>query len=158
MIAALALSTVMFATPDAAAHSALKLAAECSENVRECGGVIWRDNIVGDYIYSAPVPGKSFGVDLSQFWSRQPPKDFTLVADYHVHICNRHNKLFSTYFSPADGYVNKGFHTVGYMLSLCDHMIRRFDPQEKPYEVMVVHFHSGNELELPIGHINGYLP
>ena len=155
MFAALALSTI-FATPDAAAHVALQEAAVCSQNVRECGGAIYRDNTTGDFIYKSAAMGKAFGMDLGDLIT--PPKGFTLVADYHVHICNIHNKLFSTYFSPADKEVNTGFHTVGYMLSLCDHMIRRFDPQETPYEVEVVQFHSGKELELPIGHINGYLP
>lgn len=155
MIAALLLALSFDPTNlEDVAREALSKSARCSQGVRECGGVIYRKPD-GSYVASEPAVGVTYGVDMGQFYFGNT---LPIAADYHVHICGPHNRRFANYFSPADGMVNEGFHTIGYMLSLCDHNIRRFDPQELPREVMVIQFHSGKELEMPIGHVVGWLP
>jgi len=50
------------------------------------------------------------------------------------------------------------FHTVGYMMSLCDGYIRRFDPSQDDRDDEEVDFHSGRVIYLTIGHIVGWVP
>jgi hypothetical protein len=81
-----------------------------------------------------------------------------VVADFHTHICSVHNRPFSTFFSSSDALANEGLHTVGYMLSLCDGYIRRFDPVQDDQDDEEVDFHSGRVIYLTIGHIVGWVP
>ena len=81
-----------------------------------------------------------------------------MVADFHTHICSIHNKPFSPFFSSSDALANDGLHTVGYMLSLCDGYIRRFDPAQDDHDDEEVDFHSGRVIYLTIGHIVGWVP
>ena len=162
MFEALLLSLSMaFSTPDAAAHAALAEAKECSANEIECGGAIYKGT--HGYVYTQPLKGKPFGTDLAPVLL-SVPKGYHLVADYHTHICNRRNALFSPYFSKSDTLVNQGFHTVGYMYSFCDNMIHRYDPEQDPVDDEEVDFkpHPDGTVHAPIyltiGHINGYLP
>ncbi len=53
--------------------------------------------------------------------------------------------------------MNTGFHTVGYMLSLCDGQVRRYDPSQDDRDDEVVHFTSGREIYLTCGHITGWI-
>jgi len=95
---------------------------------------------------------RPFGVDLGEFYAPD------VVADFHTHICSVHNRPFSTFFSSSDAIANQGLHTVGYMLSLCDGYIRRFDPAQDDQDDEEVDFHSGRVIYLTIGHIVGWVP
>jgi hypothetical protein len=81
-----------------------------------------------------------------------------VVADFHTHICSVHNRPFADFFSPADAIANQGLHTVGYMLSLCDWNIRRYDPSQDERDDEEVDFHSGRVIYLTCGHIVGWVP
>ena len=152
-------SEEVFSSMEDAAKAALIVDARCSQNKWECGGVIYQDDVSQLYSFSAPTSDHApFGVTVLELWTIRPPFGKTLVADRHIHICDPRNHRFAQYFSPADGYVNEGFHIYGYMADLCTRRIHRFDPLESPRDVEVVHFTSGRELELPIGHITGFLP
>lgn len=147
---------------DQAAIAALGEAAICSENRRECGGVIYQTPI--GYVYSPPFTSNlPFGGQIPDLAKPPPYADWKLVADYHVHICNKRNKEFANYFSPADAYVNQGFHIVGYMLSLCDHNIHRYDPSQDDRDDEEVDFKPHRDgsrhkpIYLTIGHIIGWI-
>ena len=145
----------VFGDMDSAAIAALTVARDCPRQY-ECGGVIYED---ADHYYhvSAPLTShKHFGVDIVQY-GEPTPVGWRIVADYHTHICSPHNRLFANFFSPADAYVNQGFHTVGYMLSLCDGNVRRYDPAQDDRDDEVVHFTSGREIYLTCGHIAGWI-
>lgn len=146
---------MIFPDMDTAAIAALQEAAICSHNERECGGLIYERN--GKFFYEPPHPGKAFGVDMQEY-DDPLPEGVTIVGDFHVHICSPHNRLFSPFFSMADSLVNKGMHTVGYMLSLCDDNVRRFDPTQDDMGDEEVDFHSGKKLYLTCGHISGWVP
>lgn len=145
----------IFGDMDSAALAALTVARDCPRQY-ECGGVIYEDS-EHHYRVSAPLTShKHFGLDIPQY-TEAIPAGWRIVADYHTHICSRHNRLFANFFSPADAYVNQGFHTVGYMLSLCDGNVRRYDPSQDDRDDEVVHFTSGRELYLTCGHISGWI-
>jgi hypothetical protein len=91
-------------------------------------------------------------VDLGEFYGQD------VVADFHTHICSIHNQPFADFFSPADAYANQGLHTVGYMLSLCDWNIRRYDPAQDERDDEEVDFRSGRVIYLTCGHIVGWVP
>lgn len=145
---------MIFADMNVAAHAALQEAAQCSQNKRECGGIIIERS--GEFIYTAPRPGRSFGVSLEADYGAAWAAGEHVVADYHVHICSPHNRVFSPFFSTADALLNDGLHTIGYMLSLCDGNIRRYDPTQDDRDDEEVDFHSGKKLYLTIGHVTGF--
>ena len=145
------LALALFATMDEAAIDALKHAAAVCDPRYECGGVV--RHVAGGYEASALFSSKKpFGVDLGEFYAAD------VVADFHTHICSIHNKLFANFFSPADAYANQGLHTVGYMLSLCDWNIRRYDPAQDDRDDEEVDFTSGRVIYLTCGHIVGWVP
>jgi hypothetical protein len=150
MISLIAAVTV-FATIDEAAVSGLTHAAANCNPRYECGGVVRAVN--GGFEASGLITSRrSFGVDLGEFYG------LDVVADFHTHICSIHNKPFSTFFSSSDAIANQGLHTVGYMLSLCDGYIRRYDPTQDDRDDEEVDFHSGKVIYLTIGHIVGWVP
>lgn len=135
-----------------AAKYALRLAYTCSENKQECAGVIIkRDNL---FYATTPKSGKAFAADVGEYYKPDAlPRNDSIVADYHNHICNIHNVTFAEYFSPADVLVNKGLHTRGYMLSNCDRSIHIFDPEQDPMDDIEVDFTSGNKIFLATGRL-----
>ena len=144
------LALAVFATMDEAAIEALKHAAAVCDPRYECGGVVRR--VPNGYEASALFSSKKpFGVDLGEFYSKD------VVADFHTHICSIHNEPFADFFSPADAYANQGLHTVGYMLSLCDWNIRRYDPSQDERDDEEVDFRSGRVIYLTCGHIVGWV-
>ncbi|MBV9344704.1 MAG: hypothetical protein JO341_14515 [Gammaproteobacteria bacterium] len=150
MLSLLALTGV-FATVDEAAIDGLRHAAATCNPRYECGGVVRA--VPGGYEATAPISSKKpFGVDLGEFYGPE------VVADYHTHICSIHNRPFADFFSTADALANQGLHTVGYMLSLCDGNIRRFDPAQDDRDDEEVDFRSGRVIYLTIGHIVGWVP
>jgi hypothetical protein len=150
MVSLVAALTV-FATIDEAAVSGLTHAAAICNPRYECGGVVRAVN--GGFEASGLITSRRpFGVDLGEFYGRD------VVADFHTHICSIHNKPFSPFFSSSDAFANQGLHTVGYMLSLCDGYIRRYDPSQDDRDDEEVDFHSGKVIYLTIGHIVGWVP
>ncbi|HUL46911.1 MAG TPA: hypothetical protein VLV25_07410 [Steroidobacteraceae bacterium] len=145
------LALAVFATMDEAAIDALKHAAAVCDPRYECGGVVRRvpDGYEASALFSSKKP---FGVDLGEFYAKD------VVADFHTHICSIHNEPFADFFSPADAYANQGLHTVGYMLSLCDWNIRRYDPSQDDRDDEEVDFRSGRVIYLTCGHIVGWVP
>jgi hypothetical protein len=144
------LALAVFATMDEAAIDALKHAAAVCDPRYECGGVVRRvpgGGFESSALFSSKKP---FGVDLGEFYGAD------VVADFHTHICSIHNKPFADFFSPADAYANQGLHTVGYMLSLCDWNIRRYDPTQDDRDDEEVDFTSGRVIYLTCGHIVGW--
>jgi hypothetical protein len=145
----------IFGDMDSAAIAALTVARECPRHY-ECGGVIYEDS-EHHFRVSAPLTSyKPFGLDILQYTEARPD-GWRIVADYHTHICSQHNRMFANYFSAADAYTNQGFHTVGYMLSLCDGNVRRYDPSQDDRDDEVVQFMSGREIYLTCGHISGWI-
>jgi hypothetical protein len=143
------LALAVFATIDETAIDALKHAAATCDPHYECGGVVRK--VDGGYQASGLITSnRPFGVDLEELY------DSGVVADFHTHICSIHNKPFADFFSPADATVNQGLHTVGYMLSLCDRNIRRYDPSQDERDDEEVDFHSGRVIYLTSGHIVGW--
>ena len=150
MLSLLSAATV-FATIDEAAISGLQHAAAICDPRYECGGVV--RVVEGGFEASPPISSKlPFGVDLGEFYGPD------VVADFHTHICSIHNKPFADFFSTSDAIANQGLHTVGYMLSMCDWNIRRYDPAQDDRDDEEVDFHSGRVLYLTIGHIVGWVP
>ena len=150
MLSLIAAVTV-FATMDEAAISGLKHAAAICNPNYECGGVVRR--VPGGFEASGLITSRRpFDVDLGEFYGPD------VVADFHTHICSAHNKPFADFFSPSDAIANQGLHTVGYMLSLCDWNIRRFDPVQDDSDALEVDFHSGRVIYLTIGHIVSWVP
>jgi hypothetical protein len=148
MVSLIALT--VFATIDEAAISGLKHAAAICDPQYECGGVVRA--VPGGFEPSALISSKRpFGVDLGEFYARE------VVADFHTHICSIHNRVFADFFSASDAIVNHELHTVGYMLSLCDRNIRRYDPSQDDRDDEEVHFHSGKVIYLTVGHIVGWV-
>ena len=144
-------ATAVFATIDEAAISGLRHAAAICDPRYECGGVV--RVVAGGFEASPPISSKMpFGVDLGEFYGPD------VVADFHTHICSIHNKPFADFFSTSDAIANQGLHTVGYMLSMCDWNIRRYDPAQDDRDDEEVDFHSGRVLYLTIGHIVGWVP
>jgi hypothetical protein len=144
------LALAVFATIDESAIDALKHAAESCDPDYECGGVVRR--VPGGFQASQLITSyKPFGVDFGPLYDGP-----NVVADFHTHICSIHNRAFADFFSPADASVNQGLHTVGYMLSLCDHNIRRYDPTQDDRDDEEVDFRSGKVIYLTIGHIVGW--
>jgi hypothetical protein len=147
---------VIFGDMDSAANAALTVALDCPRQY-ECGGVIYEDS-EHHYHVSAPLTShKHFGLNIPQYTEGAPEMGWRIVADYHTHICSQHNRLFANFFSASDAYVNQAFHTVGYMLSLCDGHVRRYDPSQDDRDDEVVHFTSGREIYLTCGHITGWI-
>ena len=146
----------IFMDVDSAAVAGLHAALDCPRQY-ECGGVVYEDS-EHHYRVTAPLTShQHFGVEIPQYNEAIPP-GWRIVADYHTHICSIHNQLFANFFSPADAYVNQGFHTVGYMLSFCDGNVRRYDPSQDDRDDEVVHFTSGREIYLTCGHVAGWIP
>jgi hypothetical protein len=144
------LALALFATMDEAAVDALKHAAAVCDPRYECGGVVRR--VAGGFEASPLISSKKpFGVDLGEFYGAD------VVADFHTHICSIHNVAFADFFSPADAMANQGLHTVGYMLSLCDWNIRRYDPTQDDRDDEEVDFTSGRVIYLTCGHIVGWV-
>jgi hypothetical protein len=149
MVSLLALA--VFTTMDEAAIEALKRAAANCDPRYECGGVVRR--VAGGFEASPLISTyKPFGVDLEEFYGPD------VVADFHTHICSIHNAPFANFFSAADVIANQGLHTVGYMLSLCDSNIRRYDPSQDDRDDEEVDFRSGRVIYLTCGHIVGWVP
>ena len=145
------LAVLAFATMDETAIAALRHAAETCDPHYECGGVVRK--VDGGFEASALTTSyKPFGVDLEELYGSD------VVADFHTHICSTHNQPFADFFSPADAIANQGLHTVGYMLSLCDRNIRRYDPTQDDRDDEEVDFHSGLVIYLTSGHIVGWAP
>jgi hypothetical protein len=145
------LALAVFMTVDEAAIDALKRAAAACDPRFECGGVVRA--VAGGFEASALTTSyKPFGVDLELLYGPG------VVADFHTHICSIHNRPFADFFSQADALANQGLHTVGYMLSLCDWNIRRYDPSQDDRDDEEVDFHSGRVLYLTCGHIVGWAP
>ena len=141
----------VFATIDETAIDALKHAAVKCDPHYECGGVVRK--VEGGFEASELISSyRPFGVDLEQLY------DSAVVADFHTHICSVHNRAFADFFSLADAIANQGLHTIGYMLSLCDRNIRRYDPSQDDRDDEEVDFHSGRVIYLTIGHIVGWAP
>jgi hypothetical protein len=142
----------VFATMDEAAIEGLKRAAADCDPRYECGGVV--RVVEGGFQASDLITSnKPFGVDLEPFYGAG-----AVVADFHTHICSIHNKPFADFFSLSDTIVNQELHTVGYMLSLCDWNIRRFDPTQDDRDDEEVDFQSGRVIYLTCGHIVGWVP
>jgi hypothetical protein len=140
----------VFATMDEAAIEALKHAAATCDPRYECGGVVRK--VEGGFVASALTSSyKPFGVDLEEWYGPD------VVADFHTHICSIHNAPFANFFSLADALANQGLHTVGYMLSLCDRNIRRYDPTQDDRDDEEVDFRSGRVIYLTCGHIVGWV-
>ncbi len=149
MVNLLALS--VFATMDEAAIDGLKRAAEACDPRYECGGVVRM--VDGGFQASELITSsKPFGVDLAQSYGSD------VVADFHTHICSIHNEPFADFFSLSDAIVNQELRTVGYMLSLCDWNIRRYDPSQDDRDDEEVDFQSGRVIYLTCGHIVGWVP
>lgn len=149
MISLLALT--VFATIDEAAISGLKHAAAICNPQYECGGVVRA--VPGGFEPTALISSRRpFGVDLGEFYGPG------VVADFHTHICSVHNRAFADFFSASDAIVNRELHTVGYMLSLCDWNIRRYDPSQDDRDDEEVDFRSGRVIYLTVGHIVGWVP
>jgi hypothetical protein len=145
------LALAVFATMDEAAVQGLKHAADICDPRYECGGVVRQ--VPGGFVVSVLMTSKKpFGVDLGEVYGPD------VVADFHTHICSIHNKPFADFFSSADAMANEGLRTVGYMLSLCDHNIRRYDPRQDNRDDEEVDFHSGRVIYLTCGHIVGWVP
>ena len=143
------LALAVFATIDETAIDALKHAAEVCNPRYECGGVVRR--VAGGFEASPLITSrKAFGVDFGELYGPD------VVADFHTHICSVHNRSFADFFSPADATVNQGLHTVGYMLSLCDRNIRRYDPFQDDRDDEEVDFQSGRVIYLTRGHVVGW--
>lgn len=141
---------------EAVAKAALTAAYECSEQRRECGGVIYERN--GAYFYSLPVTqDQPYRVDLGPELLKPPIPGTTRVADYHTHPCTTRNKRFAEFFSAGDVLVNTVFHTVGYMLDGCTGIIHRFDPSQDDVDDEEVDYDSGRKLFLTIGHVSGWI-
>jgi hypothetical protein len=150
MISLLALAGV-FATIDEAAIDGLRHAAATCNPRYECGGVVRA--VEGGFEASGAISSnRPFGVSLEEFYGPG------VVADFHTHICSDHNRPFAAFFSTADVLANQGLHTVGYMLSLCDGNIHRYDPAQDDRDDEEVDFRSGRVIYLTIGHIVGWLP
>jgi len=144
------LTLAVFATMDEAAIEGLRHASETCDPQYECGGVVRR--VAGGFAVSELLTSnKPFGVDLEEVYGPE------VVADFHTHICSIHNKPFADFFSTADALANQGLHTVGYMLSLCDRNIRRYDPVQDMRDDEEVDFHSGRVIYLTCGHIVGWV-
>ena len=144
------LALAVFATMDEAAIEGLKHAADICDPRYECGGVVRQ--VPGGFVVSVLMTSKKpFGVDLGEVYGPD------VVADFHTHICSIHNKPFADFFSSADAMANQGLRTVGYMLSLCDHNIRRYDPRQDNRDDEEVDFHSGRVIYLTCGHIVGWV-
>ncbi|MBV8910479.1 MAG: hypothetical protein JOZ89_06940, partial [Gammaproteobacteria bacterium] len=115
------LALAVFMTVDEAAIDALRRAAALCDPHYECGGVVRA--VAGGFEASGITSShRPFGIDLELFYGPE------VVADFHTHICSVHNKPFADFFSQADALANQGLRTIGYMLSLCDWNIRRYDP------------------------------
>jgi hypothetical protein len=141
----------VFSTVDEAAINALTHAASICNPRYECGGVVRA--VKGGYEASGLITSnRPFGVDLAEFYGPD------VVADFHTHICSIHNAPFADFFSRSDALANQGLHTVGYMLSLCDGNIRRYDPSQDDRDDEEVDFHSGRVIYLTIGHVVGWVP
>ena len=140
-----------YPTMDAAARDALIAAAHCSHRY-ECGGAIYESG--GRYYWSGPESdARPFGVTIHEY--ERPIPGMPIVADYHTHICE--GRHFWGFFSPGDVAVNDGFHTVGYMLSLCDGNIHRYAPGVDDREDEEVDYASGRKMYLTIGHLAGWV-
>ena len=138
-------------------RAALIDAYNCGEQRQECGGVIYRDDRHRHYSYSTPMTsGRAFGVDLSTLYVHVPV-GMRVVADYHTHICSRHNKVFADFFSASDALINEGLHTVGYILSGCTGAIHRYDPEQDPQGDEEVDLSSGRKIFLTSGHVSGWI-
>lgn len=145
------LALAVFMTVDEAAIDALKRAAASCDPHYECGGVV--RVVAGGFEPSRlTTSNRPFGIDLELFYGPD------VVADFHTHICSVHNRPFADFFSQADALANQGLHTVGYMLSLCDWNIRRYDPSQDDRDDEEVDFRSGRVIYLTCGHIVGWVP
>ena len=145
------MALAVFATMDEAAIDGLKHAAVSCDPRFECGGVIRA--VPGGFQATSPITSyKPFGVSLELVYSTD------VVADFHTHICSIHNRPFADFFSTSDALVNQGLHTVGYMLSMCDFNIRRYDPSQDERDDEEVDFQSGRVIYLTCGHIVGWVP
>ena len=145
------LALAVFATMDEAAIDGLKRAAALCDPRYECGGVV--RVVEGGFQASELITSnKPFGVSLEDIYGPG------VVADFHTHICSIHNRSFADFFSLSDAIVNQELHTVGYMLSLCDWNIRRYDPSQDDRDDEEVDFQSGRVIYLTCGHIVGWVP
>jgi hypothetical protein len=142
--------TVFMSVDEAAIDALQRAAAECDPRY-ECGGVV-RAVPGGFEASELATSNRPFGVNLERLYGSG------VVADFHTHICSIHNRLFADFFSQADALANEGLHTIGYMLSLCDWNIRRYDPSQDERDDEEVDFRSGRVIYLTCGHIVGWVP
>ena len=152
-----------YLTIEAASRAALIDAYNCGEQKQECGGVIYADPRE-HFTYTVPITDhRAFGVTIPYLYSVAPPDGARLVADYHNHICSKHNRDFSQFFSYGDASVNDGFKIIGYMLDGCTGNIHRYDPSQDPRDDEEVDFapHADGTVKPPffltIGHISGWV-
>jgi hypothetical protein len=146
-----------YASIDEAAKNGLIDAADCSRNTRECGGAIYKVDGREIYLYSGPYTSdRPFSLDIPEL-ADPAPEGLTRVADYHVHICNKHNSGLAPFFSFGDVQTNDGFHTIGYMLEMCNGNIHRYAPGVDDRDDEEIDFESGRKLFLTIGHIVGWV-
>ncbi len=147
-----------YATLEAASRAALIAAYNCSEQRRECGGVIYQSvSRAGVYYFTPPVTDdKPFRVNLPME-AEPAPAGWRMVADFHNHPCLKGNKLFAEFFSAGDVLVNDTFKTIGYMLDSCTGLIHRYSPGEDDRDDEEVDLPSGRVFYLTIGHIAGWI-
>lgn len=145
---------------DEAAQTALVRAWKCSENRRECGGVIYEaahiDGSTWYFVSPIETSNKPFGVEIKAI-GEPPPRNMRMVADFHVHICSVHNQDFAAFFSVPDVLVNQAMHDVGYILDGCTGTVHRYDPSQDDADDEEVDFKSGKVLYLTIGHVSGHI-
>lgn len=148
------LALLAFATMDEAAIDGLKSAYRNCDARYECGGVVTHLRTGGYTWQGLTTSNRPNGLSLEDLYKVY---DKSVVADFHTHPCVG-NKPLNNFFSMGDVLSNDGLHTVGYMLSLCDLNIRRFDPAQDERDDEEIDFHSGRVLYMTSGHIVGNVP
>lgn len=146
-----------YLTIEQAAREALIAVYRCGGQKYECGTALYKlDN--GNFAFLPPVTShRPFGVEIG-YLAAPPPAGATLVADAHQHICDRRNRVFAQFFSPADALVDQGFHIIGYMLDTCTGLVHRYDSSQDDADDEEVDLVSGKKFYLTIGHISDWIP
>lgn len=159
-LALIAAASMIYPSELDAAKAGLKLAAECSQNKRECGGVIYK--LPTGYAISEIVTSdKKYGLPALEYYY-EPGGPTNIVADFHTHVDLSGNHLFSPYFSTSDRLTNEGLHTTGYMYSFRDGMIHAYVPGYDDADDIECDMHNTKTgkkrtIYLTSGHIVGIL-